>query len=84
MLKLDPAIIYRDLETDPATFGAVIADRHLASDQFVSTHRETIRRHYAKAGGYKLDQETARQAAVALLSYLRPAPFQGVTHRFNH
>lgn len=76
MLRLDPAIIYRDLESDPAIFGHIIADRHLATDQFVSTHRETIRRHYAKAGGYALDHDDARQAALVLFQYLRPVPYR--------
>lgn len=83
-MKIDPAMIYRDLETDPTSFGAIIADRHLAPDQFASTHHETIRRHYARSGAYTLDQETARQAAVDLLNYLRPSPFPGTLHRFNH
>ncbi|MBK1716203.1 hypothetical protein CKO27_00785 [Thiocystis violacea] len=72
MSYLDPAIIYRDLETDRARLGSIIADQNLAVDEFVSTHRETIRQYYAKAGGYTLDRETARQATVALFHYLRP------------
>ncbi|TCT22742.1 hypothetical protein [Thiobaca trueperi] len=77
-------MIYRDLETDPASFGAIIADRHLAADQFASTHHETIRRHYARSGVYALDKETALQAAVDLLNYLRPSPRQRTLHRFDH
>ena len=85
MSILDPAMIYHDLTTDLVTFRAILADRHLAFDEFVSTHQETIRQHYAKVGGYTLDQETARQAAAVLLGYLRPSsPFQGSMGRLDH
>ncbi|WP_200373780.1 hypothetical protein [Thiocystis violacea] len=73
--NLDPAILYKDLETDLSAFGAIMGDRNLAIEEFVSTHRETIRRHYAKAGGYPLDRATAHQAAVTLFRYLRPSPW---------
>lgn len=73
--NLDPAILYHDLETDLRAFGAIMGDRNLARDDFVSTHRETIRRHYAKAGGYPLDRATAHQAALVLFWYLRPSPW---------
>jgi hypothetical protein len=73
--SLDPAIIYNDLETDLSAFGAIMGDRNLAIDEFVSTHRETIRRYYAKAGGYPLDRATAHQATLVLFRYLRPSPW---------
>ncbi|AFL75083.1 hypothetical protein [Thiocystis violascens] len=82
-MHLDPAIIYHDLKTDLVTFRTILADRTLAVDEFASTHRETIRRHYAKVGGCPLDQETAHQAAVALLGYLRPSPIQNVRTHLN-
>ncbi len=71
--NIDPGILYHDLETDLSAFGAIIADRNLAIEEFVSTHRETIRQHYARVGGYPLDRATAHQAAVTLFRYLRPS-----------
>lgn len=71
--NLDPAILYNDLETDLSAFGAIMGDRNFAIDEFVSIHRETIHRHYSKAGGYPLDLATAHQAAEVLFRYLRPS-----------
>ncbi|MBK5965211.1 hypothetical protein CCR95_14210 [Thiocystis minor] len=81
MIFLDPAIIYHDLETDLVAFRAILADRKLAVDEFASTHGDTIRKHYARAGGCQLDHDTAHQAALALLEYLRPSPLHDAPRR---
>ncbi|WP_446812293.1 hypothetical protein ACH50O_23545 (plasmid) [Methylomonas sp. 2BW1-5-20] len=66
----NPAGIFSDLATNPATKAAIMQDAALSVDDFADRHGQTIRQHYAK-GGYKMDFEDGHQAAAQLWRYLR-------------